>query len=86
MTHVCLDNCIKLHRVMGYIKTQLEQKSEFFSSDIEIRILHNNDLYMRPSHGFWGTGGKGIYCRGTREQRSHLRGKEHKGNLEEYRR
>ena len=26
-------------------------------------------LVFRPSQGFWGTGGKGIYFRGTGEQR-----------------
>ena len=30
---------------------------------------------MRPSHGFWGTGEKGIYFRGTEEQRPNFEGK-----------
>ena len=29
---------------------------------------------MRPLQGFWGTGGKGIYFRGTGEQRPNFAG------------
>ena len=36
---------------------------------------------MRPSQGFWGTGEKGIYFRGTGEQRPNFEG--NKDNIEE---
>ena len=47
--------------------------SPFRDPHLQMYFTHSSFL-LRPSQGLWGTGEKGIYFRGTGEQRSNFEG------------